>query len=319
MTTKIIKLNGSSYNATTGSKVAAKSAKKVVAQPNHTSHRAPQSSTTLMRRAVKKPTKKPITVTTAALAHPTTITVKQSVHTIQKDRLTRAKAIPHHEQVTKYSSVNHSVPVRFSHVPVTPAPTAGQAPVAPPPLTPFAPANELFERAVAHANHYVDFRGQRTAFRKKARLHAAGMTAGVLAILMLTAFATYLNNPNLQFTVAGIRAGVDTTMPNFAAANMAYDGATTARGARTIHLSHNGSRYYLSQRSTNWSDREMIQSVAAKNLSGEQNYQKDSVGNQTVYRMNNGSTLWVKNGVWYTLNGDKQLSDSELGALVQNV
>lgn len=272
-----------------------------------------------MRRAVKKPVKNTSTAATIAVTHPKSIEIKSSVKAIKPERLERAKAVPHHQQVTKYASPDRTVPVKFSNVPVAPAPTENQAPVAPPPMPIINQASALFERAVEQANHYVDFRGQRALFRRKARLHAAGMTAGVLALLVLTSFATYLNNPQLQFTVAGIRAGVDTSLPNFAAANIAYDGSTATRGARTLHLSHNGSRYYLLQRATNWSDREMIQSVSSKDISGEKNYQTAKAGGQTVYRMNNGSTMWVKNGIWYTLSGSNQLNDAELNALVRNV
>ncbi len=177
---------------------------------------------------------------------------------------------------------------------------------------------DIFEKAVANANHYVDAHARHQSYKRKARLHIASMTAGVSAILLLAGFGAYQSLPGLQLSIAGVRAGVATAAPDFAASGFAYSGVSAHDGKRIIGLSNSQGQYQLIQQSTNWSDQDMIKEVSSVSANGDPNYSTLQAGDEKVYRLSNTHATWVKHGVWYQVTGDQALSDNQLTSLVKN-
>ncbi|MCA9327032.1 hypothetical protein KDA14_00725 [Candidatus Saccharibacteria bacterium] len=290
---------------------------------NHTQAHQPQHAQTLMRHAVKKPApglKKQLHPT-HALAHqqPQAITVKHAVYSVDKARLHRANQVEKSHHVSRYHGGNEVKPV-FTTMPFQAAPQdmpGAEPPAAPPPLPTNKP-DDMFEKAIENANHYIDIAARKTHLKKKTRRHAFSMAAGTLALLFIAGFAAYQNTPGLQIKVAGIRAGVATATPNFQATGFAYDGARAQDSKLVIGLSGGNHQYQLTEQATNLSSEDMIKHVSATDASGTPNYEVVEAGASTVYRLGEGQATWVKDGIWYQIHGDQGLSDDQLKNLAQN-
>lgn len=335
MTKQTIELNGKHYDAVTGELVSSPAKKQTTvhaavqkgptkvtvqskATPNHTKAHAQQSSHTLMRKAVKKP--EPATKYSVHAPvthnHGTSITVKHPAHQINEHRLKRAQSIEQSAYVQKYNPIHH-IPVTLAAVPVQPEPKAEEQapPVAPPPLQ---HGIEMFERAIQNASHYVDISAQKKHFTKKRRKHALSMGSGFAALMLVAGFMVYQNSPGLQISAAGMRVGVSTAAPDFKEIGLRYNGVASAKDKRIIGLKDEKGTYQLTQQKTNWSGDSMIQSVSSTDASGQPNYTTVELNGQKVYRLNNGSDMWVKNGVWYSLSGNRGVNPEKLEAIVQN-
>ncbi len=354
MKTATVQLNGKTYDAISGvmisdirppaavaktATVKKAAAKTVVSKPVHvetpsTSSRihvhaiakhargqTQQPSITLMRKAVRKPApglKKALNIQAPLAKQAVNVIVeKVAVSSVDTSRQERAK------QTEKHTSIQHygqsTATIRAAHVPVKNAPEDPEPEeVAAPAPKPSNGLDELFERAMENATHFVDVTTSKTHFKKKVRMHVASMSAGTLALLLVIGFAAYQNSPGLQLRVAGFQTGVSTANPNFAASGFAYNGVTAKDGKRIIGLKSNTGEYQLSQQSTNWSGQEMIQQVSSVSASGDPNFTTVTGGGRTIYRFSGNQATWVKHGVWYQVSGTKSLSDSQLESLAQN-
>lgn len=338
MNKQVITLQGKAYDAVTGAvvhdvvrpKPVHKKTPEPTAKPtrarsgtNHLHAHTVQPSRILMRRAVKKPSKsiKRQLHVQSALSHPSTteIAPKHSVAYLDVNRLGKAQQVDKHHKVSHFDTAV-DIPVTFAAVHVRQAPQdipAGIPPTAPPPTQTNRPV-DIFEHALENATHFVDIASQKSHFKKKARRHALSMAAGTFAFILIAGFAAYQNTPGIQLKLAGIRAGVATTTPNFAASGFAYNGATAEQSRLVIGLKDNHGQYQLFEQKTNWSGPEMIEQVSAIDASGQTNYSTLQAGSSTVYRFGSTQATWVKNGIWYQVNGDKGLTEAQLKDLVQN-
>lgn len=307
------------------------------ATPNHAKAHIPQPAVTLMRRAVKRPApslKQQVNVQ-GAIAHsvPGLIQVKHSAATVNTDRLLRANSvstsplIAHHAR--EHTKPNFAVaPLAVQPAPSQPVPTPVKPegdvpPNAPAPQPTNKPQDNLpqdiFNHALANAANFLDVREHRSHFRKHSRQHVASMATGTLALLIIATFAVYQNTPGLQLKIAGIQAGVSTNMPNFAAAGFAYNGVQASDGKLTVGFSNKSGNYQLVQRTTSWSDKDMIQHVSATDAGGHPNYTTVQSGDTTIYRFSNTNATWVADGKWYHVTGTGALSNDQIKSLVKNV
>jgi hypothetical protein len=294
---------------------------------NHTNAVAPQSSKTLMRTAVKRPDpsfyKQAHTKATLQHAVPSLIVPKQAIGSIDPSRLVRAQSVKRSSIISRHASKSEAIhpllmPLAVHAAPADPRPQEQVPPTTPSPMPTNKPA-DIFEHALANANHFVDIQAHKAHYRKKARRHVASMAAGTLALLIVATFAFYQNSPGLQFKVAGYHAGIVTHMPNFKAAGFAYEGVKAGYGKLDIGFSNTSGSFKLSQQNTNLTSRDVISSLGATDASGHPDYTTVQAGNTTVYRFSNTDATWVQNGTWYTVNGTGPLSDTQVKSLVRNI
>jgi hypothetical protein len=298
--------------------------KHAASAAHHKPHK-PQSAITLMRTAVKRPSPSIRKQANAqgALAHtnPSIIPVKHTASYVDEDRLVRATTTPtssmvahHGKEVSRVAPA--VVPLHVVPVPVKPE---GDVPAAVPAPQPTNKPQDIFDHALASANHFVDVKQHRAHFRKQSRHHVASMAAGMLALLVIAGFAIFQNSPGLQLKVAGMRAGVATTMPNFQAAGFAYTGVKAGDGKLTLGFSGGGSHYQLIQQDTNSSSQDMIRDISSTDAGGHPNYTTLKTDGTTVYRFSNTSATWISGGKWYSVTGNGALSNDQIKSLVENV
>ncbi len=341
MSQEVIRLQGKAYDAVTGALVAdaVKTSKKpavrhatVAKLPstsvhhstiNHLKAHAAQPSRTLMRRAVKKPgqsLKRQVHVQGALTRPlPATIAVKHSAAQVDTERLRKAQEVPKHQRVNRFG-VPTEVSLKFADIPVRQAPDtipSNDPPVTPPP-TPTNKPTDIFEHAMHNATNFIDISAHRAHFKKVTRRHMLSAASGTLALLLIAGFAAYQNTPGLQLKLAGFRAGIATATPDFGATGFAYNGATADHSRLVIGLKNASGSYQLSEQKTNWSGQDMISQVSAVDASGQANYSTMQAAGNTVYRFGSTQATWVKDGIWYQVNGNQSLTDKQLAALVQN-
>lgn len=285
----------------------------------------PQTTHTLMRKAVKRPAagfKSQVNVQSdITRKQPSVIVAKSSVQTISPVRLERAQLIARSQHISKFGKGSNSITARFAPLAVKAAPHKPVAPdvVLRPNHENKPKPTDIFEHALANATNFREIPNH-IHFKKKVRRHIVSMAAGTFALIALTGFIAYQQVPGVQLKLAAFNAGVQTGMPNFQAAGFAFDHVIKSQqGQLTIGFAgSSNTRYQLVQQNTNWSGDDMIKNISATDASGKVNYSTINVGNTTVYRLNNDSATWVNNGKWYQVNGTGSLSDGQLQALVTN-
>ncbi len=305
---------------------------------NHSRRHAAQSTQTLRRDSVRRPepsfTRQAHAAGELQLATPSLIAPKASVASVDTDRLARAAATQRSPQIARHGvTLQPLIRPAIAPLAVQPAPSAGPTvptPATPPPKPgsnepaaptppPAKPTGNIFDHALANASNFVDTHAHVRHHKKQVQRHLVSMAAGTLALVVIAAFAVYQNTPGLQFRVASLRAGIGTGMPDFQAAGFALNNAGVSQGRLTVGLSNSSGNYSLVQQTTNLSAQDMIRTVGATDASGYPIYQTVQAGDVTVYRFANNNATWIKDGVWYTVNGNGALSDSQIKNLVQNV
>jgi hypothetical protein len=298
-------------------------------QPAHTPAphlraRQPQSTQTLIRSAVKKPApglKKQIHVQAELTRQVAAVIVpKTAVQSLNPARLQRAQATTRSPKIDRYNHASAPLAARFMPLPVQPTPPQPDvaAPKPQPDNKPITPA-DMFEHAIASADHFADLTASKLHFKKKARRHVASLAAGSLALLLLGGFLAYRNVPDVQLQVAAFRAGIHSSMPDLQAAGFAFDAAKEQNGKLTIGFHGPAGQYQLTQQKTNWSADDMVQTVASIDASGQPNYTTLAAGDQTIYRFANNSATWIDHGTWYQLNGTGALSDYQITSIAASV
>jgi hypothetical protein len=291
--------------------------------PNHAQAHKPQLAKTLMRSAVKPPApgfKQQATIQ-GSLQHkiPGFIVTKQSVGSINPHRLSRAANVERSPHIARHHSPN-AQPIAVSYAPlqVQTAPDKPETSGAPAPQPTNKPI-DIFEHAVANAGNYVDLHAHNAHFKKHVRHHITSMAAGVLALVFIAGFAAYQNTPGLQFKVASMQAGISTHLPNFQAAGFAYNGVRAQNGKLTVGFTGQGAQYQLTQQSTNWDNRDMIQNISSTDAGGVPDYRTLKVNGTEVYKLRNNTATWVAGGQWYQVTGNNILSDEQLKSLVSHI
>ena len=349
MNKHIIKLGNNHYNSTTGELIPngiaspdattseSKPLTPVNTSPSETTRKTQahtvKPSQTLMRSAVKKPvivptnTNNKIRVQTEikSTTSASKLTQKISVTSVNHGRLERAQSMVRNDKISRFSKSSvPQVPIRFEHIPIRHAPQTKPESFTTPtshsrPTNDLA-GNDIFSKAIISSRHYVDVKTYATKHRKKAKLHFMSMAIGLVAVVIMVAFAAYLSTPGFQVQIAGIRAGLHSTAPKYQKAGFAFVGVAVQDGRRVIYLKDSlGERYQLAEQVTNWSEQSMLQNVASHKANGTPNYTVRRIGQQNVYRFESGAVSWVKNGTWYNLGGTAALSDNQLKILLQNV
>ncbi len=336
MSTPIIVIKGKKFDAITGKAITEEKPKTVKAEVKATPKPAVKKteatkkhtlkpSQTLMRSVVKKPTHTPIKVQ-AVLDTPKTpstiVSHKISVKSTNHSRTERAKAAVRSENISRFGTptAKTSLTKQYAHVPVKQAPEKPEETTEPTAPTPERTnsVDQMFLKAIENATHYADIKATSAKHLKKAKLHTANMALGVLALLVIAGFAAYTNMPSVQLKVAGIRAGVATTDPDFEKTGFAYRGVNAENDARIITLEAQGNTYRLVERATNWDSETMISSISSVGANGAPNYTVITAGEDKIYRFSESQATWVKNGIWYEIHGDAGLTDGQLLKVMRN-
>lgn len=276
--------------------------------------RQPERSKTLMRRAVKKPDQK-------HSAHAVASLVKQPEHLVfhkgvARERQARATTHTKSELVHKFAPRN-TISRVTAHVPVAPAPEhvsqKAAYDISNTPPTPLVedsrPLREvhrdLFDQAIQTATSHT---AKKHASPKKHR-RAARFALGAASLVVLAVFFAYQNAPNFALKRASSTIGFTASMPGYRPSGFRTGPVQYEPGKVTIDFrSNSDSRAYTITQSTAYFNTQALQNNYLKGKS----YETVQNGGQVSFLYGNANLTWVRNGIWYNIQGDSQLSRDQL-------
>ena len=149
--------------------------------------------------------------------------------------------------------------------------------------------------------------------KKHARTHRfASIASASIAIVLLAGYFTYLNMPALSTRVAASQAGIDASYPAYQPNGYRLDGPVVyEQGSVSMLFAANAGpqSYTLTQSDSDWDSSAVLENNVLPGASGE--YMTTTTSGLTIYHYDNKS-VWVNNGILYTISGDASLSNDQI-------
>lgn len=292
-----------------------------------------QKSSTLMRKAVKKPTER-----TNKNNNVVSLITKSSLGT-KPQRVATASSTQKSPHINKYGQAEHRSSVRKSKIAELPVKQQA-SPIETPqqhhaqqtqPISKqqrsTSAAHSIIESALQSAqSHTQQLLPEHTPKNKK--LHhklgiskrVASIATGSLAALLLFGFFAMQNVPNLSMRVAAARSGVDSSMPGYTPSGFAFRGPIDySEGVVTVSFGSNSDdrTYTISQQNSGWTSDSLLSEFVATNTDHYQTY-LDGRG-RTLYIYDKNNATWVQDGIWYKVEGDSKLTTDQLARLAASM
>jgi len=161
-------------------------------------------------------------------------------------------------------------------------------------------------RALSRATAYEQPLEERIT-PKRYRFTFIAAPALVAALLIIGA----LNFTSLQLKIASAKAGFSTSLPAYHPAGFALNQLSYNSGIfASEFLAKNSNRgYTITQKSTYWNTQDLLNNYVATLTTS---YHVVQLGNRTVYLYGNGKASWVSDGIWYQIDSDGALSESQI-------
>jgi hypothetical protein len=335
-TNTVIEINGTRYDANTGERLASAAgpvhvtvkhvAATAKAQPQPEAHRqsahhvaahTPKHAQTLMRQSVKKPTaathlKASVPINALTKAPLAAVTLPQSAQQLNPHRLSRAQRVKQSTAIQHFSAVPPTAGSVIAPI-VSTKPAIHHAAAPAPHVS--TTTNDLLERALqAATSHEQPAHKLDRKHHSKRRLRIGGAVA--LSLLVLGVVGSQ-NLPNLRLHEADAKAGFTATLPAHQPAGYRLSQMQYSAGQVASQFQSNSSdtSYSLTQKPTLWDSTALRDNFVAP---ADSHYRTLQSNGQTVYIYGNQNATWVNNGIWYQLQSDGSLSDSELLNLATN-
>lgn len=281
-------------------------------------HASAQRSNTLMRHAVKKPSAaRPLKAKSgASLVDIAPQVAIKRVNTIYNNadpaRNARALKTKRSELVSKFSGHNgqigaHALPTRVETLPVALAPAG----VAPSHHNTHPATSSIIEKGLKNAqSHKQVYHSSHTKTRKRGRM--ASLAASGLAMLLLGAFITYQNVPNITMRYAATRAGMTASTPDYRPAGFSLNSKvkyTPGQITMSFNSNTDDREFTITQRESSWNSETLRSNYVVATNSAVQTYEDNG---RTIYLYGDSNATWVNGGVWYDIKGDSQLNSDQL-------
>ncbi|HEU5121367.1 MAG TPA: DUF4367 domain-containing protein [Candidatus Saccharimonadales bacterium] len=314
MSQKTITINGRVYDAHTGMPLDDVPAEQTLEPEEKTSpkrsplhhksiHSAPQKSQTLNRRVVKKIAATPKKVRPTAQAHSVKPPVAKSPAITRfaphpagvKPRVMRDIGPTVHPHVTK---TQQKIDARKQPI------------VSAPPKASKVIKEEAIQKAMAKTPSKTDNAVKTKRTRRLPRF--ASVASAGFALLLLGAYFTYLNMPNLSVRVAAAQAGIDASYPEYRPDGYSLRGPIGYdEGQVTMKFAANAGpqQYSIEQTKSSWDSSAVLENYV-KQKAGD-NYITYNERGLTIYTFD-GNAAWVNGGILYTISGDAPLSSDQI-------
>lgn len=349
----VIVINGNQYDALTGQLIGSvknlakkaapphqnltidgfvKSAADRGRRPAQAVHKGAQRSRTLMRGLVRKPAP-------AAQAKQTRPEVKHPASQPNMERLNRAQSTPKDARVSRFGVVKSlsSAPAKVLDLTKVTAsrrpakmPASAPAAVRTMPSMVTSASHHQLERlldhalmnASAHKQALLGSRGRRRNWLGAGlmpRWLAVGATLAVA--LVIAAFVTWNNVPQVAVRVASIGSDIKASVPDYVPVGFSFEGPLALNdNSVTMKFKSNADpnrNYSIVQKNSDWDSASLL----ANYLEPEaQTYQTSKVKGATVYifgEQNNAT--WVDSGKWYTIKDNANLNTDQLLKIAESL
>ena len=328
-----IQLNGQSYDAMTGQRLSGHQpgnidgvvrqssiAKKpldvsVQRSNNHTAYqlnKKPKPTQTLMRKAVKKPTKISPIASRLSVAKSSALQTSTMVGSVNPSLANRSSLIKLSQHISRFGATTKqaSQPAQPSLKQlITPAVTI-------PAANKYSSINS-FNKALEAANSHQ----QPPLTNKQLKaLHVKKMFKGraiayslvSLAAIVVIGYAIYQNIPNVMVKVASVRAGFAANLPSYRPSGFSLSAVGYQPGMVAFNFLSNvdNRKFTITERSSNWDSSTLVSSVVVPTEGT--NYKKIMVDGQSIYIYGTDQAAWVSNNIWYQVKGNGSLSTNQI-------
>jgi hypothetical protein len=270
----------------------------------------PKTSQILMRSVVKKPgpaLKRHLKISgstdneigkTPMSALPLNISLNKQHH----KRSQRAALTKQSDRISHFVSPSTS-PIFKPVSPTirTPAPSRSN-----PSAPPISPADILLHQALSRATaHEQPLVGKTTSKRYRIAFIAVPVLVGALLIIGTRDFTS------LQLKIASAKAGFSTSLPAYHPAGFALNQLSYNSGifASEFLTKNSNQGYIITQKSTSWNTQDLLNNYVG---SVATSYQVVQLGSRTIYLYGHGNASWVSGGIWYQIESDGSLSESQI-------
>lgn len=332
----IVMINGRAYNRVTGMPVVARHPE--LAKSDHSAravHQKTAKSETLSRRYVKKPDylrenqeKAARTAGNAArpmppITHFQTRTEKRiasvpkPTHVISDIRRSTPRvAAPAPTMVSKLEPADQPDQPAIVH-PMVQRVAAARAAAAEKRVA--KPAGQIKRDAITKALAAEPSNGRKRRAKDHSERDAKvllnrrwSLVAGGVAVLLASAYFTYISIPNISVRVAAAQAGVQASYPAYRPSGYSLSGAVAYQpGSVSMNFTQNGGRdgFTLTQANSGWDSSALYQNYVAGKSGGNYNITEDD--GLTIYTYGDDAA-WVSGGILYTIHGNATLSNNQI-------
>jgi hypothetical protein len=310
----LIKINGKSYDATTGAPIQHDSKTKSL-RPEHAIAKSVQShktqpSKTLRREVLKKPVIYPRQI----IKNDSGLTqTKLSVSTIDKSKLRASRTVAKSKYVSRFGSQHlYSTYIPSISDEVSPGPVLNHK--LPTPKSGFL--SVAIDNATSHQQPLHKLPKSR---RRSIVGRIAGVSSVALGVLILVSILGYQNLNNLKIDSASARSGFAASLPARQPSGYTLTNINSNPGEVAINFLNNSDssrKVTLTEKPSNWDSATLLSNYVSP---VSNNYRVVQSKDQTVYILENNSATWVGNGVWYLLTGIQSLSNTQLVDLVSSI
>lgn len=130
--------------------------------------------------------------------------------------------------------------------------------------------------------------------------------------LLAGGFVTYNNIPNMALRVAASRAGFQASLPNYKPAGYSFTGPVAySPGSISVNFQSNSDErdFTITQRESSWDSQSLLDNFIISENKQHVTFQERGL---TVYVYESSNATWVDGGIWYTIEGNSQLSSEQL-------
>lgn len=292
------------------------------AQPAHITPHKTQGAKTLMRRVVSKPATKSLTPVKAQ--YPVSakhvdgmVAPKQSVSTIDSNRLQRAKATTKSSKVGRFAAQSMDfAPRSFASPAIQPAPVQTQAPVEiVTPTQSAASRLSIFEEALATAKSH-----ETPPPAKARRSHKKGIAifATVTAVLAIVGVVGYFNRHALEMQVASWRAGFSASAPAYVATG--YSQRTPEVKGKSVSINYvsptDRTSYTVTQEQSDWNSEALLTNIITQYGNTYRTLQNQG---RTIFIYGGNKAAWVDGGILYSINGSAPLRTDQIISIAASI
>jgi len=300
---KTLKRNATHTKAVKAAVVAKDASRPAITTSKPQTAHEPTKSQTLMRHAVTKPVieRKPLIkaqphTATLVTTPPKGLVRKKMSDVVDTHRSQRASGTPKHGKVSRFHKEKRLLPeVLPIHVPVTPAPIAVPALIAPTVAKPAVV--DIFDQALQAArSHEQTYTPPK---RRRVPTKSLSAVAVSVAVLLLVGWLGVVNKSSIEMQMASAQAGFKADIPAYTPAGFAYTDLDRAPGEVAInyHAVAQEAGYTIFQKPSAWDSQTLLDAYVS-NLKDTYNvYQKSG---RSIYVYGSNAT-WVSNGIWYEI------------------
>jgi hypothetical protein len=302
---------------------------------SHISRRHQQKAHTLVRSAVSKP--KPGWKSQTIVSAPTTdlsvpelaISPKLSYGQVDLRRQKLATHVAKSEAISKFT--DGTVVGSVEPSPQQLAAVSTRAPVEAIEHQTSA-SQELFDKAIAAAEtrslHDSDPKQLSKQARKQTKAatkakrpvhhHLASVVAASVAVLAIGSIIGLHNKNSLTLRFADAKAGFSAKLPTYQPEGYGVGSFNYTPGSvgTSFHSDTGDREYTLNQQTTAWDSQALLDNYVAVNYPS---YHALQSGDQIVYVYGKNDASWIKNGVWYQLRSDGNLSTSQVLSIAASI